>query len=239
LVPSLGGSLDYVSFIDDFSKKTWLYFLRKKSEVFRKFEEFKSLVENEIDKKVKVLRTHNGGEFCGKEFEQFCKQCGIACQNTTPYTPQQNGVAERMNMMLMDKARSMLSGAKLAQEFWEEAVDTTRYLVNRSPSSSLVDSTPHEVWFDKKPTLSHLRVFGCNAFVHVPKEKTNKLDNKVVKCIFIEYKDGIKGYNLRDPVLRKRVYSRDMVFREVEGTSKSKEGLNGERTREAGVCTEE
>jgi hypothetical protein len=73
-VPSLGGSLYYVSFIDDFSWKTWIYFLRKKSEVFDKFKGFKSLVENHTYKNIKVLRTdHNSGEFCGKEFDQFCK----------------------------------------------------------------------------------------------------------------------------------------------------------------------
>jgi transposase InsO family protein len=100
-----------------------------------------------------VLRTDNGGEFFGKEFDQFCKQCGIAHQNTTPYTPQQNGFVERMNKTLMDKARSMLSGVGLAQEFWAEAVDTAKYLVNMSPSSALVDMTPHEVWFGKNPSF--------------------------------------------------------------------------------------
>jgi hypothetical protein len=123
----------------------------------------------------------------------------------------------------MDKARSMLSGAGITQEFWAEAVDTAKYLVNRSPSSTLVDSTPHEVWFGKKPSLSHLKVFGCDAFVHVPKEKRNKLDKKVVKCIFIGYKDGMKGYKLWDPASRKTMYSRDVVFKEVGGTSKSEE----------------
>jgi hypothetical protein len=124
--------------------------------------------------------------------------------------PTKNGVVERMNRTLMDKARSMLSGVGLAQEFWAEAVDTTKYLVNRSPSSMLVDLTPHEVWFGKNPSLSHLKVFGCDAFVHVPKEKRNKLDNKEVKCIFIGYKDGMKGYKLWDPTLRKTMYSRDV-----------------------------
>jgi hypothetical protein len=86
-VPSLGGSLYYVSFIDEFSKKTWIYVLRKKSEVFKKFKEFKFLVENQTYKKTKVSSTDNSGEFCGKEFYQSCKQCGIACQNNTRYTP--------------------------------------------------------------------------------------------------------------------------------------------------------
>jgi hypothetical protein len=116
------------------------------------------------------VRTDNGGEFCGNEFEEFCKKCGIARQNTTPYTPQQNGVAERMNRTLMEKARCMLSGVGIGQEFWAEAVGTACYLVNRSPSSTLGDKTPQEVWTGKEPSLTHLKVFGYDAYVHVPKE---------------------------------------------------------------------
>jgi hypothetical protein len=212
LVPSLGKSVYYVSFIDDFSRNTWIYFLRNKSEVFDKFKEFKALVENQTEKKIKVLRTDNGGE--------LCKKCGIARQKTTPYTPQQNGVAERMNRTLMEKARSMLSGARLGQEFWAEAVSTACYLVNRSPSSALDDTTPHEVWSGKKPSLQHLRVFGCDAYVHVPKKNRSKLDNKAEKCIFIGYKDGVKGYKLWNPETKKIVYSRDVVFREVKDVTK-------------------
>jgi len=112
-VPSLGKFVYYVSFIVDFSRNTCIYFLKKKSEVFDKFKEFKALVENHAEKKIKVLRTNNGGDFCSKEFEEFCKKCGIAQQKPTPYTPQQNGVEERMNKPLMERARSMLSDAGL------------------------------------------------------------------------------------------------------------------------------
>jgi transposase InsO family protein len=116
-VPSLGKSVYYVSFIDDFSRNTWIYFLKKKYEVFDRFKEFKALVENQTEKRIKVLRIDNGREFCGNEFEEFSKKCGIERKNTTPYTPQHNGVAKRMNMMLMEKARYMFSGARLGQEF--------------------------------------------------------------------------------------------------------------------------
>ena len=124
-------------------------------------------MENQTEKKIKVLRTDNGGDFCKKEFEEFCKKYGIAQQNTTPYTPQQNGVAEIMNRMLMEKERSMLSGIALGQELWVEVVETTCYLVNKSPSLVLEDKTSHEVCTGKKPSLPHLRVFGCDAYVHV------------------------------------------------------------------------
>eukprot|EP00253_Pinus_taeda_P027828 PITA_27828 len=96
-------------------------------------------------------------------------------------------------MTLMERARSMLSGARLGQEFCAKAVETTCYLVNRSPSSALEDKTPQEVWTGKKTSLSLPRVFGCDAYVHVPKEKRTKLDSKFEKCVFIgEVKDVIK-----------------------------------------------
>eukprot|EP00253_Pinus_taeda_P028426 PITA_28426 len=98
-----------------------------------------------------------------------------------------------MNETLMERARSMLSGVELGQEFWAEAVDTACYLVNRSHSSALEDKTPQEVWNGKNPSLSHLRAFECDAYVHVPKEKRTKLDSISEKCIFIgEVKDVIK-----------------------------------------------
>jgi hypothetical protein len=96
------------------------------------------------------------------------------------------------------------------------------YLVNRSPSSALVDKTPHEAWTGKKPSLEHLKVFGCDAYVHVPKENRSKLDNNAKKCILIGYKDGIKDYKLWNPETKKFVYSVDVVFRKVKYVPKQK-----------------
>ena len=93
-----------------------------------------------------------------------------------------------MNRTLMEKVRSMLSIAGIGQEFWAEVVDTTCYLVNQSPTSTLIDKIPQEVWTGKKPSIKHLKFFGCDAYVHVPKEKRSKLDNKAEKCIFIGYR---------------------------------------------------
>ena len=116
-VPSIGRSIYYVSFIDDFGRRTWVYLLRSKAEVFNYFKEFKAMVELQIGKKIKCLRTDNGGEFCSNDFDTFCKDCDIKREKTTLYSPPQNGVAERMNMTLMEKARSMLSGVGLEQKF--------------------------------------------------------------------------------------------------------------------------
>ena len=96
----------------------------------------------------------------------------------------------------MEKARSMLSDGGLEQNFQVEAVAIVYYLITKSPTSALVDKTPMEVWLGHKPSLRHLRVFGCEAHAHVPKEKWTKLDNKAIKCVFIGYSYGVKGYNL-------------------------------------------
>ena len=129
----------------------------------------------------------NGGELCGNKLEEFCKKCGIERKNTTPYT-QQNGVTERMNKTLMEKSRSMLSGVELGQEYWAKAAGTTCYLVNRSPSSTVDDKTPPEVWSGKKPSLQHLKVFGCDGYVHVLKENRCKMDKRLksVSLLVIE-----------------------------------------------------
>jgi hypothetical protein len=108
----------------------------------------------------------------------------------------------------------------LEQELWVEVVDTVCYLLNRSPSSSLDDITPHEVWTGKRPSLTHLKVFYCDAYVHIPKENRSKLDKKDKKCIFIGYKDGLKGYKLWNSETKKVVYSRDVVFREIKDVVK-------------------
>jgi hypothetical protein len=112
-----------------------------------------------------------------------------------------------MNMMLMEKTSNMLNGERLGHEFWVEAVGFACYLVNRSPSLVLDENTPDEVWIGKKISLAHLMVFGCDDYVHVPKENMSKMDKNDKKCIFIGYKDGLKGYKIWNLETKKVVYS--------------------------------
>jgi hypothetical protein len=125
-----------------------------------------------------------------------------------------------MNMKLMENARCMLSGVRLGHIFWVEAVGTACYLVNRSPSSELDEMTPHHLWNSMKPSLTHLKVFDCDAYVHFPKENKSKLDKKDEKCIFIVYKYGLKGYKLWNPETKKVVYRQDVVFIEIKDVVK-------------------
>jgi hypothetical protein len=118
---SISGYVYYVSFIDDYSHKTWVYLLKSKDEVFSKFKEFKSLIENLSKRKIKILRSDNGREYTSKEFAKFCKYYGIKRDLTTPYNPQQNGVAERKRKTIMEAVKTMNHDQYLPMHLWEEA----------------------------------------------------------------------------------------------------------------------
>ncbi|GKF67031.1 retrovirus-related pol polyprotein from transposon TNT 1-94, partial [Tanacetum coccineum] len=107
-VKSLGGKRYFLSIVDDYSRRVWVYILMFKHEAFGKFKEWKQLVENQTGGTVKNVRTDNGLEFCNQEFKQLCVESGIARHLTVVGTPQQNGLAERMNRTLMDKVRCLL-----------------------------------------------------------------------------------------------------------------------------------
>ncbi|KAL5834460.1 hypothetical protein ACOSQ4_013957 [Xanthoceras sorbifolium] len=213
-VSSLSGSLYYVTFIDDSTRKVWVYFLKKKSEVFDTFRKWKAMVENETGLKIKRLRSDNGGEYRDSRFREFCANSGIKMEKTVPMTPQQNGVAERMNRTLNERARSMRLHAGLPKMLWAEAVNTAAYLINRGPSVPLDGGIPEEVWSGKEVNISHLRVFGCISYVHIDSAERSKLDAKSNKCVFVGYGGDEFGYRFWDYENRKIIRSRDVIFNE-------------------------
>ncbi|KAH9654968.1 hypothetical protein KPL70_022170 [Citrus sinensis] len=194
-------------------RKVWVYILKHKSEALLKFKEWLTLIENQTDRKIKRLRTDNGLEYCSKDFDEFCREKGIARHRTVRHTPQQNGLAERMNKTLVEKVRCMLFSANLSKHFWAEAVTTAAYLINRSPSSALNFRTPQEVWSGKPPDLSNLRIFGSPAYAHI---NQGKLEPRAIKGIFIGYPEGVKGYRIWciDGKPSRIIVSRDVVFDE-------------------------
>ncbi|KAL8106255.1 hypothetical protein AgCh_029879 [Apium graveolens] len=200
--------------IDDFSRKTWVYFLSEKSEVFHYFKCFKTLVEKQSKLSILCLRTDKGGEFNSAEFNDFCKLNGIKRQLTTAYTPQQNGVAERNNRTVMNLVRSMLSEKNMPKRFWAEAVQWAVYVLNRSPTLAVKEMTPEEAWSGDKPSVERFRVFGCIGHVHVPDARRTKLDNKSTRYVLLGISDEFKGYRLYDPNAKRIVTSRDVVFEE-------------------------
>ena len=133
---SLSNGEYFVTFIDDATRYVWIYVLKGKYKVFEKFKKWKSYVENQLGKKIKILRTDNGGGYASNELAQYLKNDGIHHGYTIPKTPEQNGVSERMNRTLLDLVRTMLDSG-LPHKFWAEALSTACYLRNRSPARAL------------------------------------------------------------------------------------------------------
>ncbi|KAE8680428.1 putative Double Clp-N motif-containing P-loop nucleoside triphosphate hydrolases superfamily protein [Hibiscus syriacus] len=197
-VTSLSGEKYFVSFIDDYSRRCWVHPIKKKSDVFSTFKNFKARMELDSGNKIKCFRTDNGGEYISEEFDDFCRKEGIKRQFTVANTPQQNGVAERMNRTLLEITRAMLRDAGLEKSLWAEAVNTACYLVNRAPSTIIELKTPMEMWTGKPADYSNLHVFGSIVYVMYNSQEISKLDPKSRKCKFLGYADRVKGYRLWD-----------------------------------------
>lgn len=208
---SIGESRYFLTFIDDASRKVFVYFLKSKKQVLDCFKNFKAYAENQTGKRIKRLRTDNGSEYMNQEMERFLRSSGIHHETTVPYNPEQNGLAERMNRTVVEKARCLLFDAELEKRFWAEAVATAVFLVNRSPTKGL-DVTPEEAFSGKKPDLSELRVFGTKVMCHIPKVKRQKWDAKSEPGIFVGYAVQSKGFRVYVPRTKKVVVSRDVVF---------------------------
>jgi len=153
---------------------------------------------------ISELFNDNGLEFVSELFNEFCRKRGIKRHRTATYTPQQNGLAERMNMTLLECVRCMLLGAGLSKSFWGEAISTATYFLDCL-------KTPMEGWSGRPADYSNVKIFGALAFAHV---KHDKLDARAVKCIFIGYPEGVKGYKLwkMEPGGSKIIISRDVTF---------------------------
>ena len=153
---SLGGAEYFLTFIDDKTRFTWVYLLKRNDEVFQRFVEWKAMVENSGGGKLKVLRSDNGGEYTAKRFQEYLKAEGVRHELTVPKTPQQNGVAECLNCTLVEMVRTMLIESNLDQRFRGEAMSTAVYLRNRSPTKAVIGMTPHEALYGEKPNVRHL-----------------------------------------------------------------------------------
>lgn len=230
--PSLGGARYFLVMIDDFSRKIFVSFLQEKSAVIDVFRSFMATVENQTEKKIKRIRSDNGTEFVNEVMRDVCTKAGIIHETSVPYTPQQNGVAERANRTLVERARCMLSDSGLGKELWAEAVHHASFLINRSVNRSTGDRTAEEIWSHNKPDLSSLRIFGNPAMVQVPKVKRKKWDPKAIEVQFVGFADTQKAFRFYDPVSKRIIVSRDATFLSPKaapmGSSFESQGSDGE-----------
>jgi hypothetical protein len=212
-VATPAGSRFFVLFTDDYSGWRCVYFLKNKSEVADAFKEYMGILRSETGHLIHTLRSDNGGEFISHIFKIWLSSKGIRLETSAPHTPEQNGVSERANRTVVEACRCLLHAKHLSLELWGEAVANAVYTLNRV-SNSISPITPFQMWHHDKPEVSHLRIFGTIAYIHIPKAERRKWESKSLKCYFVGYSLTQKAYRFWDPVSRRIKISRDVIFDE-------------------------
>src|SRR5437660_7975283 len=211
---SFSGYRYWVTFIDDYSRFHFVLPIKAKSDVFEAFKTFKVFAENQSERKIKILRDDKGGEYMYNAFLKFTQECGILRQHTTRNRPQQNGVTERANRLISERITAMLDETGLSKAFWGECLASLVHVLNRCSTDALKDATPYSLWHGVKPDVSHLRVWGCTAYVLIQKDKRHSLDSHVEKCVFIGYPEGYKGWKFFNPTTKHTIISERAEFDE-------------------------
>uniref|UniRef100_A0A2N9GP84 Integrase catalytic domain-containing protein n=1 Tax=Fagus sylvatica TaxID=28930 RepID=A0A2N9GP84_FAGSY len=214
-ITSSTGFRFYLVLVDDFTKFTWTYLLKHKSDTYQVFTQFQAMVNTQFSLPIQVLRTDCGGEFTSNAFKQFCANKGIIHQLSCPHTPQQNGAAERKHRHLIQCALALLSESKLPMSYWSYAVSTATHLINRLPTPNLSHKTPWEMLFHKHPDLTYLKSFGCQCFPLLTPYTAHKLHPKTTPCVFLGYPSHTKGYLCLDPITNRLYTSRHVLFNET------------------------
>ncbi|KAJ9542956.1 hypothetical protein OSB04_029462 [Centaurea solstitialis] len=192
-IMSIGKKSYCLVIVDDYSRFTWVFFLRTKDETSGLIKPFVIRVENKTNLKVKVIRSYNGTEFKNADLNNFCEEKGIDRQYSAPRTPQQNGVAERRNRTLIEAARTMLVDSKLPITFWAEAVNTACYDQNRVLVVKSKGKTPYELFEKKKPFIGFLKPFGCPCTILNTKSHLGKFESKSEDGFLIGYSSQSKA----------------------------------------------
>ena len=207
-IKNITGSKWFVSFVDDHTRTTWVFLMKDKSEVSSIFKRFSHMIQTQFATKIQVLRTDNAKDYFNSILGEYLSNHGIVHQSSCPYTPQQNGIAERKNRHLLEITRAIMFTSHVPKYFWGDAILTAAYLINRMPSRVLNFQTPLSVLLMSYPKCHlvskiPLRVFGCSTFVHNLSPNRSKLDPKSIKCIFLGYSPNQKGYKCYSPITKK------------------------------------
>ena len=189
-----------MTFIDDYSRFPAIYFLSRKSDVFDAFRKYKAWAENVTGCRIEVLRDDKGSEYMSGAFDSFLVEAGIQREHTIRDTPQQNGVAERMNRSISEGITTLLSQSGLSRTWWEDAATHWVYGKIGLPSSATAPLTPCDLFYGRKPDVPSLRPFGCLAYVHLQKDQRPALTSHAVQCIVVGYPLSYKGWKFWDPL---------------------------------------
>ena len=206
---SQGGYRYWIVLVDHYSSNPWVLFARNKSSVYRKLKQWRKFIEAHFRAHIanwefgpgwtRFFRTDGGGEYTSKQMEDEFRRNGIIHETTAPYTPEQTGIAERMNETLTTRATTNLAASYLPRKYWDRAMEHAAYTIARSPATAQKGSTPHERLFDRPVDVKHMHPFGCPAYPLIPKGKRKgKFADKAQQTVFIGYHEGSKAYDLLD-----------------------------------------
>lgn len=205
----------FVTFVDDYSRTTWIYFMKNRSEVFTHFCSLYAEIKTQFQVSIQTLRSDNAKEYLSQTFQSYMLQNGILHESSCVDTPAQNGVAERKNRHLLEVARALLFHMTVPKVFWADAVATACFLINRMPSVVLDGRSPFSVLFPTKSLFPiDPKIFGSSCFVRDTRPHITKLDPKSLKCVFLGYSRLQKGYKCFSPTLNRYIVSRDVTFHE-------------------------
>ncbi|GJT36161.1 putative ribonuclease H-like domain-containing protein [Tanacetum coccineum] len=202
-VKSINHASYYLVITDDCTRFSWVFFLATKDETSGILQHFIRQIENQLNQMVKIIRSDNGIEFKNRDMLEFCGNKGIKQEYSNARTPQQNGVAERMNMTLIEAARTMLADSLLPTTFWAEAVSTACYIFNRVRVTKPQNKTPYELLFGHKPIISYIRPFGCHVTILDTLSVLGKFDGKCDEGFLVGYSLNSKAFRVYNLVTKK------------------------------------
>lgn len=193
---SLYGSKYGLVIVDDYSRWTWVKFIKSKDYACEVFSSFCTQIQSEKELKILKVRSDHGGEFENEPFELFCEKRGILHEFSSPRTPQQNGVVERKNRTLQEMTRTMIHENNLGKHFWAEAVNTSCYIQNRIYIRPMLEKTAYELFKERRPNISYFHQFGCTCYILNTKDYLKKFDAKAQRGIFLGYSERSKAYRV-------------------------------------------
>lgn len=205
-----------MNIIDDYSSYPWGFTLKRKSDAVQVFRDWKARVKRETGHKLGIVCTDGGGEFSGTEYESALRREGVKHQMTAPYTSAHNGRSECLHRTIMGRVRAMRLDAKLPPNLWGECAIAAFYLAQRTPTRTLKGKTPYEAFFGKKPRLSHLREYGCRAFVLIQSRTNPKIYQHSEECILVGYSEHSKVYRCWNPQTGRILTSYNVTFIESQ-----------------------
>ncbi|KAG7582883.1 Retrotransposon Copia-like N-terminal [Arabidopsis suecica] len=207
--PTVEGYRYFLTIVDDYSRATWVYLMKTKSEVLQILPGFLAMVETQFKTCVKAVRSDNAPEL---KFETLFKEKGIISYHSCPETPQQNSVVERKHQHILNVARALMFQSGVSLEFWGDCVLSSVFLINQLPSPLLSNKSPFELLHSKVPDYSLLRVFGCLCYQSTSTQQRHKFEPRARACVFLGYPAGYKGYKLLDLETNTVHISRHVVF---------------------------